>query len=158
MSLRTEEFLSARLVVRTEDIPVPDLAAWFDGPPIWRVRALDANEMAKVDQADRRQEQTAALVAALDTGQAAEITDAVRGMLGKTADIESLYARQLEIVTLGSVDPPGEHALSARLGEKFPVIFKQLFLAIMRLTGKGAEPEKKPNGCGETAASVPPLQ
>lgn len=151
MGLRAEEFLSARLALRTADVPVPDLASWFDGPAVWRVRGLDANELAKVELADRRHEQTAAMVAALDAGAANEITDAVRSMLGRGTDIESVYARQIEIVTLGSVDPPGDHALSAKLGEKFPVTFKTLFNAIMGLTGKGAEPEKKPNGCGETA-------
>jgi hypothetical protein len=155
MSLRAEEFLSARLVLRTEDVAVPDLAAWFDGPPIWKVRGLDSNELAKVDMADRRHEQTAAMVAAFDAGAASEITDAVRSMLGRGTDIESIYARQIEIVTLGSVDPPGDHALSAKLGEKFPVIFKQLFRAIMELTGRGAEPEKKPQGSTETAGSGP---
>jgi hypothetical protein len=151
MPLRAEEFLSARLALRTADVPVPDLAGWFDGPPVWKVRGLDANEIAKVDLADRRHEQTAAMVAALDAGSATEITDAVRSMLGRGTDIESVYARQIEIVTLGSVDPPGDHALSAKLGEKFPVVFKTLFNTIMGLTGKGAEPEKKPSGCGETA-------
>jgi hypothetical protein len=150
MAIRVEEMLSARLVPRTEDVPVPDLASWADGKPTWKVRGLNANELVKVDLANRRNDQKNALLAAFD-GSMSEITDATKAFMGKGATIESEYVRWLKIFELGAVDPPGSEEVAVFLGENYPVVLKQLINTILALSGKGAEPEKKPSGCGETA-------
>ena len=147
-----DAFTSAPLALRTEEVPVPDLATWFDGPATWRVRGLDANDLAKVDQAERRNEAAEALAEALSSGTAAQITEGVREVLGRSGAIESVYARQIEILVLGSVEPPCTHALAAKLGETFPVPFKQIVNAILSLTGQGADAPKKPAASTETQA------
>ena len=139
-----DAFTSAPLALRTEEVPMPDLAVWFDGPALWLVRGLDANELAKVDQAERRNEAAAALAEALTNGTAAQIVESVREVLGRTGAIESVYARQIEILVLGSVEPVISHAVAAKLGECFPVPFKVLVNAILSLTGQGADAPKKP--------------
>jgi hypothetical protein len=148
-----DSFASAQLVLRTEAVPVPDLAQWFsDGTPVWKVRGLEANELAKIDQAERRNEAVEALAEALSDGTAAQITESVREVLGRTAGIESVYARQIEILVLGSVEPPCSHAIAAKLGEAFPVVFKTLVNSILSLTGQGAESPKKPDASIPTQA------
>jgi hypothetical protein len=150
-----DAFAAAPLALRTSAVPVPDLAAWFEGPAVWRVRGLDANELAKVDQAERRNEAAAALAEALTSGAAAQITEGVREALGRTGAIEDIYARQIEILVLGSVDPVISHAHAAKLGETFPVVFKGLLNTILTLTGQGAEAPKKPEASTATPASGP---
>lgn len=140
-----DAFASAPLSLRTADVPVPDLAAWFDGPAIWQVRGLNANELAKVDQAERRHEAAEALAEALASGTAEQITEGVREVLGRRGTIESVYARQIEILVLGSVQPAISHAHAAKLGESFPLVFKTLLNHILTLTGQGAEAAKKPD-------------
>lgn len=152
MSFKADAFTGAQLALRTADVPVPDLAAWFEGTPVWRVRGLCANELAKVDQAERRNEAAEALAEALSSGTAADITAGVREVLGRSGAIESVYARQVEILVLGSVEPAIDHAVAAKLGECFPVPFKQLLNTILTLTGQGADAPKKPDASTETPA------
>jgi hypothetical protein len=97
-------------------------------------------------------------VSALNAGQAADITDGVRALLGRSVDVEPVYARQIEVLVLGSVEPAITHAHAAKLGESYPVVFKTLFNAIMQLTGEGATVEKKPKRSGVMKASEPPPQ
>jgi hypothetical protein len=152
LMFNADAFVATPLALRTEEVPVPDLAAWFDSPAVWRVRGLDANELAKVDQAERRNEAADALAEALSSGTAAQITEGVREVLGRTGGIESVYARQIEILVLGSVEPVITHAIAAKLGETFPVVFKILVNAILSLTGQGADAPKKPAASTATPA------
>lgn len=152
MAFQSERFQAAMLSWPVVDVPVPDLAQWFAGSPVWRVRGLSANELAKVEQADRRAAIAEALSAAIASGAAREIADGVRDLLGRSAAIEEVYARQIEILVLGSVDPVVDHALAARLGEMAPVTFKALVNAILAATGQGATAPKKPAASTETPA------
>jgi hypothetical protein len=144
MAFQVAAFVGASLALRTTDVPVPDLERWFEGPAVWRVRGLNANELAKVDMAERRNEAAGALAEALANGAAAEIVAGVREVLGRDGGIEPIYARQIEILVLGSVEPMISHAIAAKLGECFPVPFKALLNTILTLTGQGSEAPKKP--------------
>lgn len=152
MPFLAERFEQAGLTWPTVEVPVPDLAPWFEGPAVWRVRGLNANELAKVEQADRRAAVVEALTAALASGAAADITGSVRDLIGRSGAIEEVYARQIEILVLGSVEPVVDHALAARLGETQPVTFKALVNAILAATGQGASAPKKPEASTETPA------
>ena len=150
MSFRADRFLSAQLAPRTAVVAVPDIAAWFDGPAEWMVRGLSANELVKVELADRRMKMREAFHDALRSGSADEITAGVRDELGLSGSIEDVYARQVEMVVLGSVDPVIDHSHAAKLGETYPIIFKELFSKISVLTGLGAEAAKKPEASTES--------
>lgn len=155
---RADAFASASLSMPESDVDVPDLRAWFDGDamPKWRVRGLDANAFAKIELAERRGKVAEALASAIDSGSMAVVTESVRELLGKAGAIEPVYARQVEAIVLGSVNPAIEHHHAAKLGESYPVVFKTLFNEIMRLTGEGAHAEKKPQGSGKTPESEAP--
>lgn len=153
MGFQADRFLSASLAARTAAVPVQDLSTWFEGEPVWTVRGIDANALAKVEQAERRNQAAEALAEALASGDAAEITAGVREVLGRSGSIEGIYARQIEILVAGSVDPVIDHAHAAKLGEKYPIVFKVLVNKIMELTGLGAEvAAKKPVASTETPA------
>lgn len=143
MTFQSDRFLTAPLTLRTAEVAVPDLAAWFDGEPVWRVRGLNANEMAKVEQAERRQQVAEALAEALQAGNVAEIAAGVREVLGRSVAIESVYARQIELLVIGSVEPAIDHAHAAKLGECYPVTFKTIVNKVLELTGQGAEAASK---------------
>ena len=152
MGFLAERFAGASLEWPTVTVQVPDLGEWFEGAPVWRVRGLCANDLAKVELADRRAAVVEALTAALAGGTAAEITAETRALLGRSAGIEEVYARQIEILVLGSVAPVMDHALAAKLGETQPVTFKALVNAILAATGQGATAPKKPPASTEMPA------
>lgn len=150
MAFRAERFGSAALAWPSVPVEVPDLAEWFEGEPaVWRVRGLNANELAKVEMAERRGAAIEALSAALADGTAEEITAGVRGLIGRSGAIEEIYARQIEMLVLGSVEPRVDHIVAAKLGECFPVVFKTLVNAILAATGQGASAPKKPEASTE---------
>ncbi len=158
MTFHADAFASASLSMPESDVDVADLAAWFDPgeKPVWRVRGLNGNDLVKIEMAERRGQAAAALAAAIESGAAKEITASVRALLGRTDDIEAVYAKQLEALVLGSVAPAISHEHAAKLGEAYPVVFKRLFNEINRLTGEGAHAEKKPRSSGRPPESATP--
>lgn len=152
MGLDQAAFFGARLAMPTRAVPVPDLAPWFgpDDAALWTVRGLNANELAHVESAEQRLGGLKALAEALSDGTAAEISAGVRAVLAPGAEIAPVYARQIDILVSGSVEPRIAHSTAAKLGECFPVTFKTLVNTILELTGQGAEAPKKPPASTET--------
>jgi hypothetical protein len=148
------KFNSAVLAPRTQDVPVPDLAAWFDdSDPVWRVRGLTANEIAKTRVAGEARRRESAFAAALATGSKSEIIAEVQHAIGRSDSVEPDLARRLEMLTLGSVDPLCPLDVAVRLAEHFPTVFYQLTDRILTLTGLGSDVEKKPKRSTEKPES-----
>jgi len=158
MGFCAESFVSARAQARTESVSVPDLAEWFSPgePPVWVVRGLSANDLVRADAAKDARRRESALVEALQSGAHAEIVRNLQAMLGRGDEIQPDMARRLELLVAGSVEPVCSVEMAVRLGEHFPVVFFQLTNAILTLTGRGSDVEKKPQSSGPTPASAVP--
>lgn len=151
-------FMQAKLTPRTNSVPVPALADWFGGDAAsaaWTVRGLTGNELARVNEAEQRNRKESALIEALADGSKSEIVGEMQRVLGRTNDTQPDIARRLELLTLGSVDPECSEELAVRLCERYPVAFYELTNAVLELTGRGSETEKKPVPSTETRKSAP---
>jgi hypothetical protein len=145
MAFDAQAFSAAKLEQRTQDVPVPDLAAWFkDGDPVWRIRALSGNEVSKTRQAGEARKREAALAAALSRGSQAEVIAEVQHAIGRGDEVEPDLARRLEMLTLGSVEPTCPLEIAVRLAEHYPTVFYHLTDRILTLTGLGSDVQKKP--------------
>ena len=158
MPFDSESFMQSKLVPRSRGVQVPALAAWFGGEAdsaVWTVRGLTANELAKVNEADARNRRESALVEAIASGSRSEIVAEMQTALGRSKDTRPDLARRLEMLTLGSVEPECSEDVAVRLADKFPTQFFELTNAVLELTGRGSEAEKKPPASGETKKSKP---
>ncbi len=158
MGFQTEAFGGAALAPRTREVPVPELAAWFDegAPAVWRVRGLTANEVARANEAASRYKREEALAAALVAGRHGDLVRELQAALGRSDEVEPDVARRLEMLTAGSVEPAIGLPVAVRLAEHYPTVFYSLSNAILQLTGQGSDVEKKPARSTATPASEPP--
>lgn len=143
-------FAKTKFVERTAEIKVPDLKDFFpEGEePVWKVRGLDANEMAKCYDAQKT-------LTAIDTtfqavaGAVAseEKLKLMREQLGIEVDIHSdIILRRAHLVN-GSVLPKIDHGAAVKFSRVWPIEFYQITTEIFRLTGLGQTPGKpKPSG------------
>jgi hypothetical protein len=156
MAFDANRFVEADLAPRTEDVPVPELAAFYDEgeSPVWRVRALTANEVQRAATAKDRLLREGALLDAISSGSRTEMAEELARVLGRKAeDVEPETARRMEILMAGSVAPECSLEMAGRLADAFPIQFITLTNRILALTGQGAEIGKKSTGSGLTTAS-----
>jgi hypothetical protein len=150
----TKAFKKEKFSPRTKDIDVPDLKDYFpEGEePVWIIRGLDANEIAKCYDAQKT-------LQAIDTTfQAAagavaneEKVKEMREKLGIEIDVHSdIILRRAQLVH-GSVLPEIDQQAAVKFSRVFPVEFYNITTEITRLTGLGQTPGKpKPSGKEET--------
>lgn len=157
MPFDAKKFQKTKFVHRTEEIPVPDLKAFFpEGEKaVWTVRGLTGQELGRANEAADRNKNIAAILAGLTSGSEKEITAAVKDLIGVGGNTPDDISKRLEHICIASVDPVCTHDLAVRLCEAFPVEFFQITNAIVRLTGLGQLPGKQPPS-GATAVSAPP--
>jgi hypothetical protein len=151
-----KKFLKTKWTPRTEEVPVPDLAAFFPegAKAVWKVRGLTGQELGRSNEAAERNRNVAAILEGLASGAAKEQTEAVKELLGVGGSTSQDIAKRLEHLVIGSVDPPCTPDLAIRLCETFPVEFFQITNRIVQLTGQGQMPGKQPPS-GETPKSAP---
>lgn len=147
MQFDADKFASAAFKRREEDVPVKDLAAWFKGAkegdtPVWRVRGLTGEELARVNEAQARNRNKNAVIDALNSDKSEKMTDAIKELIGTGNSVPDDLARRIEMLTIGSVAPECTHQVAVKLAEAFPVEFYELTTKITQLTGLGSEPGK----------------
>ncbi|MBE0403063.1 hypothetical protein [Halomonas citrativorans] len=147
MQFDATKFASAAFKRREEDVPVKDLAAWFKGTkegevPVWRVRGLTGEELARVNEAQARNRNKSAIIEALSSDKQEKMTDAIKELIGTGDSVPDDLARRIEMLTIGSVAPECTHHVAVKLAEAFPVEFYELTTKITQLTGLGSEPGK----------------
>lgn len=150
-----QRFSQAALNPRTAEIAVPDLRAFFapDDAPVWTVRGLTGDEIARANEAtDRTAKLRAAMEAMLNAGAARK--DAFAALLGTGDDVPDDLIKRYEHLIAGSVEPPCDRELAIKLFAAFPVVAFQLTNKILELTGLGADPGKAP-GSGPIPVSEP---
>lgn len=145
MSFDLGKFESASFRFREEDIPVPELKAFFgEGEkPVWRIRNLTGMEIFIVAEAMERNNRKNEAVEAIMSGDRKERVDAVKELVmtlpGKTP---TEYVRRLETLCLGSVEPKVTKEIAVKIGENFGNALTHLTNRILTLTLQGAEPGK----------------
>lgn len=128
---KREAFAAAVFTPRVITLTLPDLAAWFDGPPEWTVRGLTAAECARGD--------------ALALGGRAKLAAAMATVNGsapaRSPDWPVAIALRIEYLIAGSIEPAIDYPLACRLSDNYPVEFMLLTTKIVELTGAGAHGE-----------------
>ncbi len=145
MGFMANDFKRARLVPRTETLPVPDLLQWFDSSsPEWTVRGLSGNELARCrDMAEKNRKTISAIIDALSSETTKDTVSAVVELSGvDKSSIPMFSALRMELLVAGSVNPPCDIEIAAKLNMAHPTEFLLLTKAIMRLTGLGYVPGK----------------
>lgn len=157
MAFNEKKFMNTNFTPRTKDVKVPDMKDFFDkdSEPVFHVRGLTGQELARVHEAVDKHRDIAGLVSGLLSGQSQEKIDSIRSALGVTDDVPSEIARRLEMVSIACVDPKISLEIAVKFCEVYPIEFYSVSGTISELTGKGQTPGKaKPSG--ETKVSKQP--
>jgi hypothetical protein len=146
MSFDLQRFRGASLAPRQSEVPVPDLAHFFgEGvPPIWIVRGLTGEEIARSNNSSERVKLFAATVDALASAARSEQSEALKAMMGVT-DVPEDLAKRFDHLTFGSVDPKISREDSVKLFAAYPVVAYTLTNKILELTGLGPDLGKAPH-------------
>lgn len=160
MEFDATRFASAAFKRREEDVPVKDLRDWFKGTkkgevPIWRVRGMTGEELARVNEAQARNRNKNAVIDALSSDNQEKMTDAIKELIGTGNSVPDDLARRIEMLTIASVAPECSHQVAVKLAEAFPVEFYDLTNKITTLTGLGSEPGKPKRSSNAQTSSSP---
>jgi hypothetical protein len=143
-----ERFRGAALAPRQAPVPVPDLAHWFaDGiDPVWTVRGLTGEEIARSNEASQRSVSIAAAVEALASTAAAkpDQVEALQTLLGYGTETPADLAKRFDHLVFGSIDPSIDREIAVRLFQSYPVAAYHLTNKILELTGMGPDLGKAP--------------
>ena len=151
-----KKFMKTRYQHRTEGVPVPDLADYFEGDPVWIVRGLTGAELGRAAEAADRSKAVVAIIEALTSDSSKDKADAVKELMGIGGTTPQDIAKRIEHLVLGSVDPKCTMDMAVKLAETHPIEFYQVTNMIMKLTGMGQLPGKS-TPSGETGMSAHPL-
>ncbi len=156
MPFDAKKFLKTKFMHRTEDVPVPDLAAFFPegARPVWRVRGLTGHELGRSNEAAARNKSILAILEGITSAMSKDTTQAIRELIGTDGSTPQDVAKRIEQLVIGSVDPECTQELAVRLCEVKPIEFWALTNMIVRLTGLGQMPGKQ-EPSGETPKSAP---
>ncbi len=155
MSFDVQRFSQAPLSPRQAEVAVPDLAPWFgpDEKPVWTVRGLTGDDIARASEAaDKAAKIRAAVESLLAAGEGRR--EAFAAILGVGDDVPDDLIKRYEHIMAGSVEPKCDRELAIKLFATFPVVAYQLTNKILELTGLGADSGKAP-GSGPTPESEP---
>lgn len=160
MSLDIKKFLNQQFEPRIKNVPVPQLKPWFtsngqskddDGnvidikdaqPPVWKIRALNADEIGRADEAVANEGVTNQLLEALTSMNSPEVSEKVKELMGASKDTPKTIAKRTYHLIYGSIDPKCDYELAGKLRNTFPVIFYELTNEILQLSGQGFDPKK----------------
>lgn len=148
-------FLHQEFEHRVVDVNLPDLAPWFgESPPVWQVRGLTGDELARVTEAVEKHRGLEAIIQGLLSTESEEKAASVRKAMSLGNDTPADIVKRVEMLIMGSVSPKCDLELAVKIKDTFPVEFMNLTNTILRATGKGQVPGKS-NGSGETSPSEP---
>lgn len=153
MAFDKDSFMGQEYSTREESVPVPDLKEFFgDDDPVWKIRGLNASEIAKSREAPRTMAKMNAMVEALSSGTNREQIDAMREHLGINSSVHDDIKGRMIQLCCGSVEPKCNEALAGKLARVAPVTFYKITNRIIELTGLGSLPGKpRPSGGGTTS-------
>lgn len=140
----SKAFMRQQFEARTDNVPVPELAAWFDeeSNPVFIVRGLTFEELSKADAAADNSKTMLNLVASLTTKDGKAIAEGIKDAFGVGQETPTNMIKRINHLVMGSVQPEIDEQFAVKLASTFPVEFTQLTNKIVALTGKGFEPGK----------------
>jgi len=142
-----EKFSQAQFTPRQEEVSLPALGDFFDGDPIWVVRGLTANEIARANDSAARNTHVDSMIKAITSASKSKQVEEFRKAFGVSDDVHDEIIKRMEHLVIGSIEPKIELPIAVKLPETFPIEFYDLTNKIMRLSGMGMEVEKpKPSG------------
>lgn len=156
MPFDIERFENTKMRRKTQDVPVPDLAAFFgEGEPlVWVIQTLTAAEIARCNEAKDRAGQIGNVLEALSAPGSAQV-DAMRKALGLSKDTPADVAKRIQILVEGSVSPKVTHSQAVLFSERFAADFYQLTNKILILTDSGFDLVKPAAASQPTTDSQP---
>lgn len=148
MSFDRERFRFADLAPRQAAVPVADLAFFFpEGEdPVWTVRGLTGEEIARANAASQRQAVLLEAVEALSSAAALrdDRVEALKSLLGHGAETPEDLAKRFDHLIFGSVDPVVDREMAVKLFAAYPIVGYTLTNKILELTGLGPDLGKAP--------------
>lgn len=153
MGFDTKKIKNTNFSMRTADVPVPELKAFFDegDEAVWEVRNLTGIEVGRVNETGEKYKRLDAAAKALDGTQKEKI-EAFKTLFGISQEMSQETAKQTEVLIIGSVDPVCDIELACLIRDRFPVAFSIITRKIYELTGQGAVPGK-PQSSGDKGTS-----
>lgn len=142
MSFDLDRFRAATFKPRQATLPVPDLAVFFaEGtPPLWTVRGLSGEEIARSNEAQPRGRVIGAVVEALAAAAAnPDQASAMKTLIGYGDEVPEDYAKRIDHLVAGSVAPALDREMAVKLFTHYPIVAYQLTNKILELTGLGAD-------------------
>lgn len=143
MTFNLEQFRGASLAPRQATVPVPDLAHFFaeGAEPVWIVKGLTGEEIARCNESSARYSVVTAAVQALANSAAAkaDTVEALQSLLGFGTDVPEDLAKRFDHLTFGSVSPAIDRALAVKLFAAYPIVAYTLSNKILELTGLGPD-------------------
>lgn len=147
MSFDIERFRSAILAPRQAAVAVPDLKHWYgNAAPVWTVRGLTGEEIARANESNQRSSLVAAAIQALANAASArqEQTEALQTLIGYGAETPDDLAKRFDHLVAGSVEPQIDREIAVRLFTSYPIVAYTLTNKILELTGMGPDLGKAP--------------
>jgi hypothetical protein len=155
MPFNPTAFMKAEFRPRTADIPVKSLADFFDEgeEPVWKVRGLTGEEVARTREIDAKMKRMTALAEAFEAASKSEIVAELKQSFGIGNDTPLDFNKRVDQIVYGSVDPEVTQEQVVKLARVAPIEFYTISQRILELTGLGQEAEKKRPPSGENRAS-----
>ena len=148
MTFDLNRFRGAVLTPRQASVPVPDLRHFFpeEENPVWIVRGLTGEELARANEASARYATVAAAVQALANAASAqqEQTAALQTLIGYGSEVPADLAKRFDHLIFGSVEPKIDRETAVRLFAGYPIVAFTLTNRILELTGEGPDLGKAP--------------
>lgn len=147
MGFDISKFDQTQFSERIKEISVPDLAPFFSEgeEPVWKVRGLTAEDIARTREAvERNRVARAEIISAQERGASEAVTTAMKTLLGISSldTVPDDHVRHLNTVVLGSISPKIQLEHAVKLANVYPIVFTEIYNEIYRLTGLGHEPKK----------------
>jgi hypothetical protein len=142
VSFDLNRFRATSLTPRQAVVAVPDLAHWYgDAEPVWTVRGLTGEEIARANEANQRATLVAAAVEALASaaGSKTDQTEAMRTLIGYGTETPADLAKRFDHLVAGSVEPQIDREIAVRLFMAYPIVGYTLTNKILELTGLGPD-------------------
>lgn len=152
------QFNAAQLTPREARVPVPDLTPFFgDAEPVWIVRGLTGEQIARSNESGQRHAMIAATIQALANTAAAksETVEALQSLMGYGSDVPEDLAKRFDHLVFGSVSPTIERSTAVRLFASYPIVAYTLTNKILELTGQGPDVGKSPHSTAHRESEAP---
>lgn len=143
------KFEQASFEHRTEEVKVPLMAPFFPKgeEPIFTVRGLTADEVARTNKAVENGKVAEALIKAIASSSQEGMVDSLKAQLGYGEEVDDEVQRRIELLIYGAVSPKLPRELIVKIGDTMPTALYQLTNKITELTGLGhVLGKQKPSG------------